>query len=195
MKRRRKPFYYITFVLSVVVILSGCGLFELFGKRDNSDPTKPCLELIPTATPIPIQEPVSDSETGESETSECSNGPGTAIICNGEVVVPVTVVILPKPVFEQPVELLPGNYFTITVTIELDPYYPCTGATISPSGTVDVLEGSNQSFTFSSNGSCYMVEVYIDGEPIGYQYLPFTYTFTNVTENHTIMGFFYAYGP
>lgn len=54
---------------------------------------------------------------------------------------------------------------------------------ITPSGTISVAHGSNQSFSMIPNEGYVIQEVYIDGNPIG----PISaYTFTNVIEDHYI---------
>jgi hypothetical protein len=60
-----------------------------------------------------------------------------------------------------------------------------SGGTISPSGSIGVEEGSSKTFTMAP-ASCYEVsEVKVDGTAQGPP-VPTSYTFTNVTSNHTI---------
>jgi hypothetical protein len=54
---------------------------------------------------------------------------------------------------------------------------------INPSGTVTVNYGANQTFTFTPNTGYYISAVTVDSTPVG---LPNSYTFYNVTQNHTI---------
>jgi uncharacterized repeat protein (TIGR02543 family) len=68
------------------------------------------------------------------------------------------------------------NTYTITATAGAN------GA-ISPSGAVSVNHGANQMFTISPNAGYHTVDVLVDG--ISQGVIP-TYTFTNVTANHTI---------
>ena len=57
------------------------------------------------------------------------------------------------------------------------------GGTISPSGAVSVLYGSNQTFTITPNTGYQVASVLVDGASVG---AVTTYTFTNVTAPHTI---------
>jgi hypothetical protein len=67
------------------------------------------------------------------------------------------------------------------------------GGTISPSGSVSVPYGTNQTFTISPSDKCsYIVDVLVDGVSVG----PVnSYTFTNVTTDHTIAASFGTLGP
>ena len=69
-----------------------------------------------------------------------------------------------------------GSVHTITAT---------TGAngTISPSGDVIVSDGDDQSFTISPYNGYHVLDVLVDGSSIG---AVTTYTFSNVTVDHTI---------
>jgi len=58
--------------------------------------------------------------------------------------------------------------------------------TISPSGTVIVEKGSDRIFTFSANSGYQIDEVKIDGANNAAAVTAGSYTFENVTENHTI---------
>ena len=66
--------------------------------------------------------------------------------------------------------------YTITATAG-------AGGSISPSGDVKVNHGANQSFTITPNTGYNIEDVKIDGSSIG---AVTNYTFTNVTDNHTI---------
>lgn len=57
---------------------------------------------------------------------------------------------------------------------------------ISPSGTVVVLEGTNKKFTITPNDEYVIGDVLVDGVSVKDQLVGNTYTFTNVTTNHTI---------
>lgn len=61
------------------------------------------------------------------------------------------------------------------------------GGTISPSGIVSVSSGESQSFTISANSGYHIDSVIVDGVNQG---AVSTYTFSNVTENHTISAAF-----
>ena len=61
------------------------------------------------------------------------------------------------------------------------------GGTITPSGDVNVNCGESMAFTISANEGYMISDVLVDGQSVGSQS---TYTFTNVTENHTISATF-----
>ncbi len=58
-----------------------------------------------------------------------------------------------------------------------------TGGTISPSGTVSVRSGTSRTFAITPNAGHKVATVLVDGASVG---AVTTYTFTNVTANHTI---------
>lgn len=66
--------------------------------------------------------------------------------------------------------------YTITATAG-------SNGTISPSGAVTVNYGANKTFTMTPNTGYQVADVLVDGVSVGVQT---TYTFTNVTANHTI---------
>ncbi|GAB1417969.1 hypothetical protein MASR2M12_07340 [Bacteroidales bacterium] len=68
------------------------------------------------------------------------------------------------------------NTYTITATAGAN-------GSISPSGAVSVNHGENKTFTFSPNTGYHIDQVMVDGTSVG---VPTTYTFNNVTANHTI---------
>lgn len=70
--------------------------------------------------------------------------------------------------------------YTITATAGANGF-------ITPSGTVVVAGGSNQTFTIIPDYGYEVNEVYVDGGLIG---APSSYTFQNVTSNHTIFATF-----
>ncbi|MDD4848034.1 MAG: T9SS type A sorting domain-containing protein [Bacteroidales bacterium] len=70
----------------------------------------------------------------------------------------------------------PAGSFVITATAS-------ENGTITPSGNVVVEEGASQTFAMSANEGYQIEDVLVDGESIG---TVDTYTFENVTENHTI---------
>jgi hypothetical protein len=61
------------------------------------------------------------------------------------------------------------------------------GGTISPTGSVSVNHGSNQSFTMSASIGYQISNVTVDGTSVG---AVSSYTFSNVTANHTIAATF-----
>ena len=70
--------------------------------------------------------------------------------------------------------------YTITATAG-------TGGTISPSGAVTVKSGDSVTFTITPNSGYIISDVKVDGKSIG---AVTSYTFTNVTANHTIEATF-----
>src|SRR5207244_8416497 len=58
-----------------------------------------------------------------------------------------------------------------------------TGGSISPSGAVSVNCGTNKAFTISANSCYHIADVLVDGASVG---VVSSYTFNNVTANHTI---------
>jgi len=70
--------------------------------------------------------------------------------------------------------------YTITATAD-------TGGTITPSGAVIVNSGASKTFTIAANGGYQISNVLVDGVSKG---AVATYTFTNVTANHTIRAMF-----
>ena len=58
---------------------------------------------------------------------------------------------------------------------------------ISPSGSVTVSHGSSRTFTISAGANYHVQEVLVDGVSVG---AVTSYTFTNVTQNHTIQASF-----
>jgi len=95
------------------------------------------------------------------------------------------------------IQIAQGKYIFTNVTadhtieIKSSPYYITATADansiISPSGTVEVLKGSNQTFTFYATGSDPITMVSVDGVLISQSEIALgSYTFINVTANHTI---------
>lgn len=64
-----------------------------------------------------------------------------------------------------------------------------TNGTISPSGTVSVSHGSSRSFTITPSSGYQIGQVLVDGSSVG---APSSYTFSNVTANHTLAASFSA---
>ncbi len=73
-----------------------------------------------------------------------------------------------------------GLQYTITATAGAN-------GSISPSGLVNVNFGANQSFTITPNAGYNVADVLVDGISVG---AVTSYTFTNVTANHTITASF-----
>ena len=73
----------------------------------------------------------------------------------------------------------PDTSYTITATADAH-------GSISPSGTVTVTYGSNQSFAIVLNAHYCIRDVLVDGSSVGAMD---GYAFTNITENHTIAAY------
>ncbi|MGE5179757.1 MAG: Calx-beta domain-containing protein [Bacteroidota bacterium] len=85
-----------------------------------------------------------------------------------------------------------GTPITATATILNDDLYTILASagpygTITPSGTVNVVPGANQSFTIAANPCSHIVDVLVDGGSVG---TVGTFTFTSVAGNHTIAASF-----
>jgi len=74
----------------------------------------------------------------------------------------------------------PSNVYTITATAT-------PGGTITPSGEVKVEEGADQTFTITPDSGYRIANVLVDGTFVG---AVTSYTFTNVTSDHTIRASF-----
>lgn len=87
----------------------------------------------------------------------------------------------------------PNDNYTVVfadgkLTVDKRPVYTVKATagshgSITPSGNVDVLHGGSQTFTIAANSGYAISNVKIDGVSIG---AVKSYTFENVTENHTI---------
>jgi C1A family cysteine protease len=82
-----------------------------------------------------------------------------------------------------------SNEATLTVNV---PTYTITasagtGGTISPSGSVTVSQGASQTFAIAASSGYQIAGVTVDGTSVG---LVSSYTFSNVTANHTIAATF-----
>lgn len=71
---------------------------------------------------------------------------------------------------------------TLTITASAG-----SGGSISPSGATTVNYGANQTFTITPSAGYYVADVLVDGSSVG---AVTTYTFNNVTTNHTISATF-----
>lgn len=89
-------------------------------------------------------------------------------------------------------EGITGSAIGIPVSFVLNTSYTITasasaGGSISPSGSVSVLSGQSQTFTITPDTGYQVSDVLADGSSVG---AVTTYTFPNVTENHTISATF-----
>ncbi|HOI16238.1 MAG TPA: hypothetical protein PK036_07820, partial [Geobacteraceae bacterium] len=90
----------------------------------------------------------------------------------------------------------PYNFVNVTadhtITASFLPTYtittsPGANGSITPAGPYDVLQGASQTFTITANSGYAIQQVYVDGDPQG----PInSYTFTGVTNAHTISATF-----
>jgi hypothetical protein len=82
---------------------------------------------------------------------------------------------------------------TITASFSANSYTITASAgangSISPSGSVTVAQGGSQSFTVTPSSGCGIADVKVDGSSVG---AVSSYTFSNVTANHTITASFSA---
>jgi hypothetical protein len=80
---------------------------------------------------------------------------------------------------------------TISVSFTLDVYTITATAdvngTITPSGTLTFNKGASQTFTITPNAGFTVQSVIVDGANRG---ALTTFTFTNITANHTINAYF-----
>ncbi|HEY6872048.1 MAG TPA: IPT/TIG domain-containing protein [Geobacteraceae bacterium] len=107
---------------------------------------------------------------------------GMGLRCNGKIVVQFIAIVCTCLLlnFVIPVELHAAKNYTITATAG-------SGGTISPSGSVSVSSGSSKTFTVTPNTGYHVANVTVDGVSQG---AITSYTFTNVTANHTISATF-----
>ncbi|RKP53834.1 hypothetical protein D7Z26_10570 [Cohnella endophytica] len=82
-------------------------------------------------------------------------------------------------------KLIPPNTHTITASAG-------TNGSISPNGSVVVTEGTNKTFTFTSDNGYTIDKVNVDGTDVT---VSGSYTFTNIVGNHTINITFKAIPP
>ena len=92
----------------------------------------------------------------------------------------------------------PGRVTNLNLRVNTalsDLYYITTssgnGGVIGPGGVVEVVPGSAVTFTITANPGYKIQNVLVDGESKG---VPATYTFTNVTSNHTLSATFTTSG-
>ncbi len=85
--------------------------------------------------------------------------------------------IIPQSLLAGPDAACGATLFTITASAE-------TGGSITPSGNVLVAENTDRTFTITTQNAGYKIlDVSVDGASVG---AVSTYTFTNVTSNHSI---------
>jgi len=92
----------------------------------------------------------------------------------------------------NPATIVMNTDKSVTANFTTDTYYTITatagsGGQISPSGATQVTTGSSQAYTISANAEYHIADVLVDGSSVG---AVSSYTFTNVTANHTITASF-----
>jgi hypothetical protein len=86
----------------------------------------------------------------------------------------------------------PDNRVTVTVNDIVTHTITASagaGGAISPSGSVVVVEGTDQTFNITANAGYMVLDVLVDGVSVG---AATSFTFTNVTADHTIAAAFIA---
>ena len=81
------------------------------------------------------------------------------------------------------------DYITVTPSLSITASAGA-GGTIIPSGSLTVPYGADQSYTITPNTGYQVADVLVDGSSVG---AVTSYTFTHVTENHTIEATFTDY--
>ncbi len=78
---------------------------------------------------------------------------------------------------------------TISATFSLNTYailaIAHAGATVSPSGVIEVQHGSSQAFTIAAQTGYYITDVIVDGQSMG---AIGSYTFTNITQSYPLVA-------
>ena len=115
------------------------------------------------------------SGSGYSETCTDSDGDG---FCDD-----------PYSLATNNIDNLPLHASTVTHTITAS---AGSGGTISPSGVISVAHGASRTFTITSSTGYQIENVLVDGSSAG---TVSTYTFTNVTSDHTISASFSQLPP
>ena len=65
-----------------------------------------------------------------------------------------------------------------------------SGGSISPSGSTVVSQGASQTYAITPNTNYYIVSVSVDGAVVASNVMTYSYTFSDVTANHTISATF-----
>lgn len=86
----------------------------------------------------------------------------------------------------EPYSTLAGPQKTYTITASCN-----SGGNITPSGKVVVVEGANKTFNIVPSGRNMIADVKVDGKSVG---AVRSYTFKNITKNHTIVVRFMSGG-
>jgi hypothetical protein len=77
----------------------------------------------------------------------------------------------------------PANSYTLSASAG-------SGGSISPSGSTVVSQGASQTYAITPNTNYYIVSVSVDGAVVASNVMTYSYTFSDVTANHTISATF-----
>ncbi len=148
MKLSHKTLYLgIILLSSLLAGMGSCGIFELFGERD-SNPTTPCIELVPTQhaptpTPTPTPKLTPTPRPTPEPTAQSTSTPMPRPTPTPTIIPTPTPHIQPTPT--------PSTEYIISATQSYS--ITCLGGNMSPLGTVLVSGGANQSFQITITGS------------------------------------------
>jgi hypothetical protein len=149
---------------TLTVTKDGTGTGTVTTDVGNIDCGTTCSDTYDYGTVVTLTAtPAADSTfTGWSGDADCSDG---QVTMNTDVNCTATFAI---------------NQYTITATAGAN-------GSINPSGTVTVSHGDNQDFTITPDTGYHVADVVVDGSSVG---AVTSYTFTNVTADHTIEASF-----
>lgn len=105
----------------------------------------------------------------------------------------VTTIYKNKTIFSEPAELnVVDELYTITTDVDMTNPGPGTGGFVYEGGTVDVIGGDSKTFDFTPRAwaGYVLYEVLVDGTNDETAVATGTYTFDNVSENHTLVAVF-----
>jgi len=167
---KNSRFFQFILCCSILLLVAGCGLSEMFGGSNAEKITEPCLDSIPTTTPIPTLTPTPSQTVipiatvtplpGKTPTpsQSCGNAPGIVLICDGE------------PVEETPITVITPPPVTLNYTINVSTLNSsgCTSGTptILPPGPVVVVSGDTRTFVISPPLGC-PISIYFNGTFLG----------------------------
>ncbi len=132
-----------------------------------------------------VYDPSTDKWTTESAMPTSRSG-ATAGVINGVLYVAggsnSTGTLATVEAFTETAPPIVPNTYTISASVGAN-------GSIAPSGSMTVNSGASQTFTITPNTGYHVADVLVDGSSVGA--VP-SYTFTNVTTNHTIAASFIA---
>ena len=140
----------------------------------------------------------SDDGTADIALDDCtydSSNTGVATVDAG-VITAITSGVATITVKYTEGDITKNDTVEVTVTSTTKTYIITASAgshgSISPSGSVTVNQGSDKLFTITPNTGYSIADVLVDGSSVG---AVTSYTFTNVTEDHTISATFISVAP